>query len=269
MQLAKIFGFLSIFLLSLPVLAKEVVCDHPQICQMAKMFLDKEDQKKIKFIQGVKITGDPHSFSPTPREIKTLLSANHLLLAPSDLQSWNKLVEMKRKKKKTFKVQLPSIQGNDISKGAWAHFWLNPFVFCQVGRDLSHQLGKWFSLKSNPQCPLEKWISPFLNQEKKYGTTLFVLGHDALRPTMQYLKFNFFELMGSHHSASISPITLKTLMGVQKNFKKKVYIEETNHPTPEGLEKTIKNWKRIKFDPMGSFPGEAPLKIFFLKLMAK
>ncbi len=255
-------------LLGLPAnLSAEVkpvlTCTHPEACRMAQATLVNPHTFHFKI--AIKILGDAHHFDPSPQQIKAMLKAEKLIMAPLSQQPWSQLIELKRKREATLRLASPTIPTayrHQLNRAAWDHFWLNPFTYCEVFQTLAKSLNRWYPHIKTKNCPFSSSTLKTLLEKPKVSQ-LFILTHDSLAPLMLALKKNYLTLKGSHHGEELSPQTLKKLSRELKKYKKIIWLKENHLPFPPSLHHYTqrKNTKIIELYTLKPFPskGDPPL----------
>jgi ABC-type Zn uptake system ZnuABC Zn-binding protein ZnuA len=246
-----------IFILFISLFAQaQVVCTHPQVCNLARALGVKKDELKFPLL----FKSDPHHYEPTIREVKELSSAKILLVAPIDLQPWIKNILDQRLKKKlpTFVFQTLSQPNN---KKAQSHFWMYPESVCFNWMNLRNFLSHEKFNVIPDDCP-----NPA--KPKHSFDKIFVLSHDALAPMLSKYSSQVISLKTSDHNAEILPSTLKEISKLPDSSKV-VWILEKNILIPEQIIKTYQRPKQtvLSFDLDGTIDEKPHDR--FLELMKK
>ena len=234
----------------------QVVCTHPQVCNLAHALGLKQDQLKFP----LSLNSDPHHYEPTIREVKELSSAKILLVAPLDLQPWMKNILDQRAKKKlpTFILQTLS-QPN--TRKAQSHFWMYPESVCFNWMNLRNFLGQQNFKMIPDDCPNPAKPSHSMDR-------IFILSHDALEPLLKKYATQVIALKTSDHNAEILPSTLKQISKLPDSSKV-IWIVEKNILIPEQIIKSYQRPKQtvLTFDLDGTIDEKPHDR--FLDLMKK
>ncbi|MFZ4714863.1 MAG: metal ABC transporter solute-binding protein, Zn/Mn family [Bacteriovoracaceae bacterium] len=234
----------------------QIVCTHPQVCNLAQEIL--VTQSKMKNVLPMNV--DPHHFEPGIGQVKESLSAKILITAPIELQPWLKNILETRKKKNLPTFVLKTL-GQTDTLNAQAHFWMYPEVVCFNWMNLRMFLADQKLAVKSDDC-----VSPA--KPSHSVDRIFILSHDALKPLLSKYAGQVIALKTSDHHAEILPSTLK-LLTTLPDSEKVVWVMEKNIIIPDQI---IKSYRKphqsfLTFDLDGII-GERPHGRF-LDLMKK
>lgn len=216
----------------------QIACSHPQVCRLIDwMYDDKAIQTSFPIGQ---ITGDPHHFEPSPKDLKSLLEAPLLVSAPLQLQPWLRGVLRQRTRNQelntltlsttNFKNYYPR-----ASRESLAHFWLFPEAICSMAEQINVFLREEY--KNDSEEPLEYKIDcqkiqkqlaqSFKNFQEQTGYTL-ILTHDALTPLLKKYEVKHLALRSSGHGDRINSRHLRELENLinQSKYTPLIWVEE-------------------------------------------
>ena len=215
------FFYRTLFILF--VLIKEVnatiSCVDVNSCLLLKEISPKGSSSEI-LIKKIK---DPHHFHPSQKQLKKMLKASKLILAPLELSPWQRSVI--NKKANQSKLIILSTKHSPIKANleALSHFWLHPKLICFQKIALATQLKeKWQMKITPPSCDKEEIIQKhFEALKEKFSNKKLVLTHNALEPLLKNVFGNVLALKGSHHGENITTKSIKELVTFKKESKEK------------------------------------------------
>jgi len=190
---------------------------------------------------------------PSLKEIKSLMNANTLVLAPVGINPWAKKIIKKRDKKKlkTIELKIPQeffTKYHTKNNEALAHYWVYPDILCSIINGLSGQeLGL-----TTVNCSIEKLLSEGQKLTNLIGGKKIVITHDALKPLFVHNKAKVLALVSSEHGHRPNLSTYKELADWQKDKERIIWILEKNIKTNKNILKKIRPTDiQIKVDITG------------------
>lgn len=196
---------------------------------------------------------DPHHFEPSLKEIKSLIDAKTLALAPAGINPWAIKIAQKRigKDLKTLQLKVPQkffTKYQTKNTEALAHYWVYPDILCYLKNEMQ---GKGLSINEF-DCSEEKVLSQTQKLTKLIGGKRIVITHDALAPLFTHSKALVLTLVSSEHGHRPDLSTYKELADWQKDKEKIIWLLEKNIKTNKNILKKIKPSDiQIKIDITG------------------
>lgn len=265
-----------VILLSSNSFAREKVsisCTHIELCRLyASVIKEQNTQNEVAFEHVVQISGDPHDFDPLSSDIKNLISTEHLIVGPRELNPWvTKIIEQRNKnKKRTIELNLNAESKklyNTTNTEALSHFWLYPKVICQFKESLQAELIAHKEIQgSKTKNTQEDCLILALKKELELKSALdklkfpLVLTHDALMPLFLSLKpdLKITAIKGSGHHHEPSAKDVKNLYAflqapkvtwiIEKSINIPKNILSKVRPTDRSLEIDSNQNKEKQFD---------------------
>lgn len=269
MRFLLLFGFLSLTTFNLKA---ELLCSHPQICNLMSIGFEKS------LLQSVVVTiGDHHHYEPPANVVKTFLKTPFLLAGPNALHPWLKPILLKRSKEQT---TVSAVIHNQFfsdyqtkNAEALSHFWLYSDISCSFYEQYEKTLIQKNILpqqKNGKELCQKRYQN--LNDELKLTLQNIkypiILTHDALAPLLIKMGARVHSLKGSGHHEEIRPQVIKKLQDEIK-AQPAVWIKESGFDIPIAVKKLIKkNDLIVNVDPNGKLGDnvEDALKELITKL---
>lgn len=226
-----ILTFLSIFLTISISNASEFLCTHPQACNLVSEALKDSSDHSFKLAIAKEL--DPHHHELSPKEIKSLISADFLIIAPKEFQPWVKNI-LRKRNKPTIYLNLSVESQTKKNKHQLSHFWLYPSEICFNKSSVRIQLER-LNFKVNKKMCDKDFLISLSSKLNFLKTKRYVLSHDALSGLFSKYNIEHVALKGSHHHASIDSHTIKKLHKFQKKHSSLVWIRETSVKTPHNI----------------------------------
>ena len=223
--------FLSIFFVTNISIASEFLCTHPQACNLVSESLLDSDKHVFKLAIDKEL--DPHHHELSPLEIKSLITAEYLIIAPEELQPWVKTI-LKKRSKNTLIISLSDEVKNLQNTHQLSHFWLYPEQLCFNKKFIRTQLKKYKFKVNNHKCNKD-YLNNMSNTLKDLNSKSYVLSHDALSGLFSKFKINHIALKGSHHHDSIDSKKMKILQKFKKKYPTLTWIKESNVKIPHNI----------------------------------
>lgn len=256
---------LLLLLLPLWAHATEITCSHVQACNLIAE-LNAELTLRPLLIQG-----DPHHYEPPPNDLRSLISAPYLVVAPVQLHPWIRPVLSQRQKNLELAPRTLTFHAQARLEGlgleSQAHFWLIPDARCEFLNQLKEKLKEWRLNTKDLACRdlgLELLETRVEQSSKKIP---LILAHDALAPYLTSRGYDHFILRGSDHGEQLKPQTLKDLTQFLAQHPQVIWIDEKGITLPQSLERFHRPVDRkIAIDLLGvsGQPSLLPLKSFLL-----
>lgn len=256
------------------LLAQEITCSHPQLCNIVRELYAHQLPANIK-LRSIDLVGDPHHFEPGTKELADMMSAPYFIAGPPQLHPWITPVLAHRKQAKlaTLSLEIDQEMAKKYSPSsleAVSHFWLLPELHCEYSKQISLTLKDWFASIVTNDCTdrsLDLLQVRLTNLEKK---KTIILTHDALEPALVALGFKVFTLKGSHHGESIKAQTMKNLIELQKQSQVMIWVFESGIQVPASIQNLVRPQDiSMVIDILGrqERPSKKPLKDFLRELI--
>ncbi|RLA64434.1 MAG: hypothetical protein DRQ88_03695 [Epsilonproteobacteria bacterium] len=227
-----------------------ITCTHPQVCNLFT------GEKNFPLRTNV----DPHHFEPTLKEIKTLMKADILVLAPLEISPWAQKIAKKRIGK-TYTLKTPPkffTKYQTKNSEALAHFWIYPDILCHQSKEL---MGTGLDL-AELNCSVKKLQEKTSKLTKLIGGKKVIITHDALGPLFSFYGAQVLALVSAEHGYRPSIITYKKLTDWQKSKEPIIWILEKDIKTNKRiLQKIASSDIKIKVDITGNI-GQDPFFIW-------
>jgi ABC-type Zn uptake system ZnuABC Zn-binding protein ZnuA len=217
---------------------------------------------------------DPHHFEPSLKEIKALMQAKVLVLAPKGINPWAQKLVSKRLEK-TYTLTIPTKffdRYKTKNDEALAHFWMYPDILCHFKNDLK-KTGK--TLKEL-DCSAEALKTRNQKLTKLIGNKKIVITHDALSPLFTFHGAKVLALVESDHGHRPNVSTYKKLADWQKKDEQIIWLLEKDVKTNNKILQKIKSSDiKLNLDITGNinqdpfFIWDALIKELESKLYAK
>ena len=194
---------------------------------------------------------DPHHFEPSLKEIKSLMGAKVLVLAPVGLNPWAQKIINKRTDK-TYSLKIPEsffTKYKTKNDEALAHFWMYPDILCHLQNELKNS----GELIKKTNCSKESIEEKNQKLTKLIGGKKIIITHDALSPLFTFHGAKVLALVESNHGHRPNLSTYKELHHWQKSKEKIIWILEKDIKTNKKIQQKIRNSDiLIKFDITGN-----------------